>query len=484
MPTFLFAARNRHVIGGRMRRRRRQRASVLIVALIFSAIIAISLVSYIRLGRSSLTISNRALYNNAAMNLAENGMEEAMYSINKMVVDSSYSWAGDAWTISGSAALRKWTGVQFDQNATGEVRVRVYNYNGTGSPLIVSRSLVTLGGGSSAPVEKWVAVQLRRTSKFANGLVAKETIRFSGNNASVDSWNSDPDNNSATAAIPYSAGVRKDNGSVGSVSVAVDSILVQNADIWGFAATGGALPSVGSNGLVGSFGPPATPSGTMDMTRVSTDFTANFDPVPQPVGGTAIAAVTGPTVLGTTGSTSVFSTTHIALSGGSGNVLTIRGDVTLHLTNIAGTDAIDITGNGGIVIEPGASLTIYTAGHIKIAGNGVLNGGNTAASANQPINFQLWGTSTSPTTKQSIDIAGNGVLSGVCYAPNGTVKINGNGDVMGSMVANDITVVGNAAFHYDESLGNFGGGNPFRVTRWNELTTAADRAFFASAMNF
>jgi hypothetical protein len=484
MPNSLAACRSSGAFAAHRLPRRRQRGSVLIVALIFSAIIAISLVSYLRLGRSSLTISNRALYNNAAMNLAENGMEEAMYSINKMVADSSYSWSGDGWTLSGTAALRKWTGVAFDQNATGEVRVRVYNYNGTGSPLIVSRSLVTLGGGTSAPVEKWVAVQLRRTSKFANGLVAKETIRFSGNNASVDSWNSDPDNSTATAAIPYSAGVKKDNGSVGSISVAVDSILVQNADIWGFAATGGALPAVGANGLVGSFGPPPTPSGTMDMSRVSTDFTANFDPVPQPTGGTAIAAITGPTILGATGTSTVFSTTHVALSGGSTNVLTIRGDVTLHLTASAGASAIDITGNGGIAIEPGASLIIYTAGHIKIAGNGVLNGGNTAASANQPINFQLWGTSTSTTTKQDIQIAGNGVLSGVCYAPNGTVKINGNGDVMGSMVANDITVVGNAAFHYDESLGNFGGGNPFRVTRWNELTTAADRAFFASAMNF
>jgi hypothetical protein len=260
----------------------------------------------------------------------------------------------------------------------------------------------------------------------------------------------------------------------------VDSVAVQNADIWGFAATGGALPKVGANGLVGPFG---TTAGKMDMNRVSTDFSANFDPVAQPTGGVWLGTI-GVATLGSAGATNVYSGDRINIGGGPGSNLVIKGNVTLHLTAAAGQAAIDITGNGGIVISPGASLTIYTAGHIKIAGNGVLNGGATSASANQPINFQLWGTSTSPTVKQDIQVAGNGVLSGIVYAPNASVKINGNGDVLGSCVANDITVVGDAKFHYDESLGNFGGGNPFRVTRWNELTAALDRATYAGPMNF
>ena len=79
---------------------------------------------------------------------------------------------------------------------------------------------------------------------------------------------------------------------------------------------------------------------------------------------------------------------------------------------------------------------------------------------------------------------GNGVFSGIIYAPRGTVKVNGNGDVMGSVVANDITLVGDAKFHYDESLANFGGDNPFRVSVWKELTTAAQRNVHAAAINW
>ena len=43
-------------------------------------------------------------------------------------------------------------------------------------------------------------------------------------------------------------------------------------------------------------------------------------------------------------------------------------------------------------------------------------------------------------------------------------------------MANDITVVGNAAFHYDEALADYGGNNPFRVALWREISSAADRS--------
>ena len=453
------------------------RGSLLIVALILCAIIGVSITSYIQLGRTSLTVSNRALYNNGAMNLAENGLEEAMYAINQDATSSSYSWSTDGWTTSGTTARRKWTGTQFDQKATGEVRVRVENYTGTGTPVIYARSLVSLGGGSAAgaAIEKWIKVTLTRTSKFANGLVAKDTITFAGTNATVDSWES----GFPTADVKYDSSVKRDKGSVGSISVSVSAVTVQNADIFGYAATGGSLPKVGPSGRVGTF---TTPLGTMDMSRVSTDFSANFDPVAQPTGGTWVGAI-GASTLGTAGTATTYSGSAVTLSGGASNKLVIQGDVTLHLSAAAGTSAISVVGNASIEIASGASLVIYTAGDVSVAGNGVFSGGSTAATANNPVKFQLWGTSTSA-TRQSIAIAGNGVLSGVVYAPNASVRVNGNGDVMGSIVANDITVTGNAAFHYDESLANFSNGNPFRVGEWNEITSAADRAALSAAMTW
>ncbi len=462
---------------------RSQRGSLLIVSMIMCAVIGISIASYINLGRTSQTISNRALYNNGAMNLAENGLEEAMYSINKLVADPTYVWTTDSWTLANSDvdAYRRWTGYTFDQNARGMVRVYVKNADGAAPPVILARSTVTLGGVASAPIEKWIRVTLAMTSKFANGLVAKNTISFSGTNASVNSWNSDPDNNPLTPAVPYSTAVDNDNGSVGSISVTA-AVSVNNADIWGYVATGGTPASVGPNGLVGPFG---TAAGVIAPGHSSTDFSASFDNVTAPaVSYTPIGAITSTTSLPSDVGASPSADGKYYLECPSvvfnNKTLTIEAgkEVVLKLTDT--TTAIDIGGGSGALnIQSTGKLVVYSDGAIKIAGNGILNGGTTTATANQPANCQFWGTKTSGT--QDIQIAGNGVLSAIVYAPFGSVKINGNGDVCGSVVANDITVVGNAAFHYDESLGNFGG-NPYRVTAWTELTSASDRTAACTAI--
>jgi Tfp pilus assembly protein PilX len=463
-----------------------QRGSLLIVSMIMCAVIGISIASYIKLGQTSQTISNRALYNNGAMNLAENGMEEAMYSINQLVADPTYSWTGDGWTAAngGVDAQRKWTNFSFDQNARGTVRVYVKNADGAMAPIILARSTVTLGGVASAPIEKWIRVQLAMTSKFANGLVAKNTISFSGTNASVNSWNSDPDNDPSTAPVAYSTAVDNDNGSVGSISVTA-AVSVNNADIFGYVSTGGTPASVGPNGLIGPFG---TAAGTVAPGHSSTDFSASFDNVSAPVATyTPIGTINNNTTLPGANPVSADGKYYIEAPAISFNnkTLTIEAgkEVVLKLTNSgsAASAAVSVGGgSGSIQLNTDGKLIIYTAGDVDIGGKGLSNGidgadvGTTIETneMGQPKNFQIWGTKTSGT--QDIKIAGNGALSGIIYAPFGSVKINGNGDVCGSVVANDITVVGNAAFHYDESLGSFGG-NPYRVASWTELTDAADR---------
>jgi hypothetical protein len=460
-----------------------RRGSLLIVAMILCAVIGISITSYLSLGRTGMEISNRAFYNNGAMNLAENGLEQAVFAINKTVDNASWSWESNGWTVMGNNARQAWVGYEFGQGTTGMVRSYVYDHTAGAAPRIITRSTVTIGGANSQAIEKWIEVQLRRTSKFANGLVAKDTIQFRGNNATVDSWNSDPDNDGA-ALIPYSDAVKNDNGSVGSISVSVNAVAINNADIFGYASTGGALPSVGNQGRVGDFNQGA---GTMDMSRVATDFTASFDPVTLPTTGSAVAAIGNgdlPTTLGTVGASTILRIPSITANGGAEKILTIEGDVTLIITAAARDDALSLTGQSSIVIAPGSSLKIYTDGDVDITGGGVANGGTTSGTANQPLNFQIWGTSTNTIQDQEISVKGNGVYSGVIYAPNASVTMVGDTDVLGSIVAEDITVTGNSKFHYDESLANFGTGNPYRVSKWKELTSAADRSAVSAVVSW
>lgn len=448
----------------------RERGVLIVIAMLLAGLMAIALVTYIRLSTNSLRLANRSFYNNAAINLAETGIEEALYCFNQVNAGTAVATAWNGWdTSDGTSAKRTFSGYNFGGNTTASVKVYVsaYNPSGATSPKIVAQATVTVP--NQVTLNKYVEVTLKRRSLFATGLVARNKITFSGNNASVDSWISDPDNDPSTPPVAYSSGNKRDRGSVGSV--AVDStITVQNADIWGYAAVGGPSStaiSVGSQGRVGPFG---TAAGVKDPNNIATDFTANLDNVDLPTTGTTIASVGAS--LGSAGSTTTYR-----YSGSISNSLTIYGNVTLILTAPAGSSAMSLTGNDQLTLAPGATLTIYTAADVKIAGKGVLNNNN------DPSTFQLWGTSTSATA-QDIQIAGNGALKGIVYAPNGSIKINGNGDVMGSMVGNEINVVGNAAFHYDESLANFGGNTPYGISGWRELVSAADRGAYASQLSF
>ncbi|MBC7368215.1 MAG: hypothetical protein H7343_15615 [Undibacterium sp.] len=445
----------------------RERGSLLIVAMLLASVIGISLASYIALNQNSLKLANRSFYNNGAMNIAETGVEEALWSFNQVTAGVAASTAWSGWDVSdGVSANRTFTNFTLSGGNTASVKVYVDRYNpssGSVQPIIATRATITLAN-ETRTLSKTLEVQIKRRSKFSMGLVAKNQITFNGNTASVDSWNSDPDNNPGTASVPYGTGVRHDSGSVGSTSVAVGSLAVNNADIWGFASVGGSSMtslSVGSIGTVAAFGSAA---GTVDTTRIATDFTANFDVEPAPSAGlTTLTSMPAILPAGT-----------YRYGGLISDSVTISGDVILVLTAAAGNDAIRLTGGDALTLTVGSSLKIYTAADVKIAGNGVVN------PTLSPINVQIWGTGS---TTQDIQISGGSGYTGIVYAPNATVKLNGGVDVRGSVVANNIIVVGNSAFHYDESLANFGGDNAYGVTRWRELITAADRTLYASRLS-
>jgi len=315
-------------------------------------------------------------------------------------------------------------------------------------------------------VEKMLEVTLRRRSLFANGLVARDTVTFSGANVTVDSWNSDPDNNAATAPVAYSAAVRTDHGSVATTSVLDSAIALSQANVWGYVATGGGAPQIGSNGTVLGADSPA--GILIDPRRVSTDFTATLAVMPAPVDGTYVASL-GAT-LGVAGTATKWRAPAIALSGNA--TLTIYGDVTLVLLAGPGTTAVSVVGKASIVIAANSSLTLYVEGDMKVAGNGIANN-NTQAST-----CQIYGTNTT-TSGQAVEIAGNGALTCVFFGPNADLTLNGNGDIMGAFVGRTIKLTGNAAFHFDEALGYLGNAQ-FGMVKWRELTDAADQAAYSA----
>jgi hypothetical protein len=231
------------------------------------------------------------------------------------------------------------------------------------------------------------------------------------------------------------AAVRTDLGCIASAAVASSAGAINQASVWGPVATGAAAPQVDTQGTIRSADAPATLA--VDPRRVSTGFNADFPAVSAPLTGTTLAALG--TTLGTAGTVTRWRALAITLNGNQS--LTILGQVYLVVIAGSGTPAIDVTGNATITIPAGSSLAVWVEGNMKVAGRGPSNGHV------QPGTRQISGTNTTQ-IGQDMQIAGNGALKAVLYAPFGDVKINGNGDVMGSIVARTITLAGNAASRY------------------------------------
>jgi hypothetical protein len=278
-------------------------------------------------------------------------------------------------------------------------------------------------------------------------------------------------------------------------------VLVQNADIWGYVATGGTsgdniVENVGTGGSIMGDDSAAKDkteweSTKVDPDRVSTDFTSDLDAVTAPTATSIkdLGDVNGTTTLPEAGDTPAsdgiyyYTTSSISLVN---KQLIVSANKNVVIINTSGS--IKVGGNDGLIkVTTGGSLALYTDGDVVIGGQGIANGTPTgtadltAAQAQQPKNFQIWGTNA---TSQSIDIKGKGALSAVVYAPAADVFVNGNGDVMGSVVAKNVNMVGNAAFHYDESLGDFDGNSPYGISKWTELTTATERADYSGKLSF
>lgn len=354
----------------------------------------------------------------------------------------------------------------------------------SGTILIVAKAVITPNDGSS-PFVKMIEVQVAQRSTWGYGLVGRTSVSFDSN-ATADSWNSDPDNDPATAPVGYSAVVRRDNGTVGAVSAGNGALsLGSNASIYGTANTGGGTITYDSNVRVYGATSPASPK--VDPTRVHRDFKFTFPTITEPTPVTVNTIATSVTSnrtfpnLATDHPNSdgkyyyVFADgTEIKLD--SNKNLTIADKVVWIFRNHQGAFTIETSSNADIIFQGTTStLDIYTNGNIKLDSNCDINSGG------QPSRFKIYGTSTST---QSLVMSSNATISGVLYSPNASYSIDSNCRLFGSVVANTIHMDSQAAFHYDESLGLYGSGNPFRVTSWRELKSAPERAAYAAKFNF
>lgn len=435
--------------------RKQTRGSAVITVLVLAAVTAVIASGFLFRSAQEAKLATRSFYQSAALNLAEAGIEEGLHAANSGALTSANGWA----LISGSTTKYYKTitsGFNFTQ-ATGSIYVRVDNTD-TFAPIIVAAGRIAIT--NQPTILKQLRVVGAKRRLWANGIVAKNTLTFSGN-ADIDSYDSN-------VGVYNSATNRSDLATVATTSTAIDPVVVgSSATIYGYVSTGGGDPVVGTGGRIYGV---TTPSGTnVDTSRIRHDFVANLPDVTAPTGsstsvGSVSHNITLPRNGDSPGTNGRYLYTASSIDMTSNDTVKITGPVDLIVTG-----NISITGTAGLVIggsgSTNPSLNIYCPGSIELGGTAALN------ATNKPATLTVWGTAPSGTS-QTVTISGNSDFLGTLYAPNAAVNLTGSGATNGALIGNTVTVAGSGDFHYDIRLGDLATSLDvsYRITAWSELT--------------
>jgi len=111
----------------------------MLAALCLAMVFALCLTSFVALAYTSLTMSTRNVLSTHGVELAEAGLENALYSEN------FGDWTTASWTSTGggSGKTTTLTGFTFENGATGSVTLNVSNY-ASSTPLITSEAPVSV----------------------------------------------------------------------------------------------------------------------------------------------------------------------------------------------------------------------------------------------------------------------------------------------------------------------------------------------------
>lgn len=488
-----------------MRSFQSKRGSVLIVAAIFAALLAIALTSYLKLALGATKLANRSFYMNAAQNLADTGFERALWVLNnELTYPSPTNWTTGGFTARSGFSNQyqgtfpsSGTYYPLSGGAKGQVKVWVGDFDVSAQRWhAVAEATITLGDGTT--LLKMAETYLQQRSWGDHGMIARNGMSFNGNTR-VDAWDSRSDTPATADDVVYSTGVATADAMIASPAL----VSLQNADIFGYAAIGSTDMSgisVGASGrLAGNFS-----AGTgIDASRVTHDFTASPPDVTAPINtgstaGTILAPITNSMSLPQPGHT-VSGGTHFyyvsSMALNASKTLEIGAPGATEPSSpeaakvvVVFTGHVSLSGSAKIVIHPHSSLTVYAAGDFDIGGTGgILNGSTTTP--NNPINFKLLGTRAETDiaggmSMQVFNVRGVGYLSAVIFAPNANLAVNGTGDTYGTLVGNRVDMLGTGNFHQDLSIARIRTSGMWKMLKWRELATQSDRATYASQVAF
>lgn len=421
--------------------------------MLIAAAIAIGLVGYLQLARTSLNLAHRTFFASDASNLAEAGLEETIYCFKQMNSGATPATAWAGWTISGANAMRTLPPFNRDQNAVAIVKIYVKGYDGSDAyPYVISQATLTPFDGS-LPIVKIQRADFKLDGCAINGIVARNGLTWKGQ-SSADSFNSNPTGSPTGPWLPYSSAIARSNT---TVIVPAGSLSLGNGIVGGNLKIGAGVTVPPASQVTGS---------------IQTNYKGTFPMPPYP----SAASVSKSYNLGSTIPPILPVAGHTAAA--DGRYYYFVSGTTLASTTITAGKNVTIVGtntsmSSGLAIQVGASCSVYIDGVVTATG--------TVSNSNWAGALQIF-----TTTSGNCSIGNNGQIVACLYAPNAALTASGGGNsgmLVGFFVANTISSSGHMDFHYDEALRYITGGSNVRLTTWLELQSRSDRGTVGTLTN-
>jgi Tfp pilus assembly protein PilX len=527
-------------------RSRAARGSILITALIFSIIIAITLLSYIRLSSNSLKLAHRTFFADAVTNLAEAGTEEAVWAFNVMGNSTDATAINNAWngwtrtqtvadiyltslgsgytspptvTItggggSGATAVASLT-TFYKVDGTAVTRVTGITITNPGSGYTSSPSVTLSGGGGTGAT----AVARRAATK---------TINFTGLDqgatGNVKVWVAGYDGTDVIPIAVAKATITPTQGApitkylkiiMNKTGMLPKGLIAKNginwnghplADSYVSSATPGVPPftpydpaTARANITVGALYGPTIDLGAGGVVNGNVMFGAGVTVTGGTVSGAKIPNLTynftNPTPPTNTGATGYYTLGSIPATLPAGGDVPAADGKYYYFFNNKTIGSLTITSGKNVVLV-GTNTNMKDGLVIQPTPNGVPCGkvqiyiDKDVSPKNGSVNPSCWPGALEiyTTTSSTCTVQGNGVFNACLYAPFAELRGNGGGndtmDLCGSFVVGSVTSNGHMSFHYDESLGAPASPKAWSLALWTELQSAAERAVYASKFNF
>ncbi|HWA09426.1 MAG TPA: hypothetical protein VG838_08260 [Opitutaceae bacterium] len=400
----------------------------------------------------TLKTGSRSLQTLRSRQLAEAGLEEALWALNNR------NFSG--WTIASGVYTKSLTGFTYESSqVTGRINLTITNYDdanrNTTKPTITAVGIIQNTDGTSVTRTLSAGTGYSSTAAtgrapiLSNALAANSTsgsVNLTSGGMTIDSYNSSLGSYNSSTNSGYAA------------VVAGSSVTLANGtQVKGYVATPPSSSAVVlSTGSTAKLTGPST-SGTVkiDASRESTSPNQIVADVPTPSGaGTTLNEPTGTVHLGTAGGS---TTTYYATLGGtsgwagwyylSSGTLQVDGPVILVIPG-----NLYINGSGSIVIKSGGSLQILVSGNAYIYYNGIDN------QTHLPKNLAIINTNSSY-VGNSVQVWTPTKFYGAIYAPKADITLWGYSsasELFGSLVGNNITVYPYSStalpLHYDVAL--------------------------------